>query len=255
MVLLNADKINKSYTEKPLLQDISLSVHEGEKIGLIGVNGTGKSTLLRIIAKAEDPDSGKIVYTNNIKIAYLPQHPAFDAGLSVGEQAEKYLSVIDPDTPDFTCRSMMTKLGIRDFDSKMEDLSGGQRKRVAMAAVLSAGADLLILDEPTNHMDNDIIAWLEDFLIKYKGAVFMITHDRYFLDRVTKKIFEIDNGSLYSYEGNYDYYLAAKAAREDMMMASEPMCIRDRLRAEKLLIQHLIKLRVNIRKKLSRIGI
>ena len=121
MVLVNADKINKSYTEKPLLQDISLSIHEGEKIGLIGVNGTGKSTLLRIIAKAEDPDSGKIVYTNNIKIAYLPQHPAFDAGLSVGEQAEKYLSVIDPDTPDFTCRSMMTKLGIRDFDSKMED--------------------------------------------------------------------------------------------------------------------------------------
>lgn len=221
MILVNADKINKSYTEKPLLQDISLSIHEGEKIGLIGVNGTGKSTLLRIIARAEEPDSGKVVYTNNIKTAYLPQHPAFDPELTVEEQAQKYLSVIDPDTPEFACRSMMTKLGIRDFDAKMEELSGGQRKRVAMAAVLSADADLLILDEPTNHMDNDIIAWMEDFLIRYKGSVFMITHDRYFLDRVTKKIFEIDGGSLYSYDGNYDYYLEAKAAREDMMMASE----------------------------------
>ena len=171
MILVNADKINKSYTEKPLLQDISLSIHEGEKIGLIGVNGTGKSTLLRIIARAEEPDSGKVVYTNNIKTAYLPQHPAFDPELTVEEQAQKYLSVIDPDTPEFACRSMMTKLGIRDFDAKMEELSGGQRKRVAMAAVLSADADLLILDEPTNHMDNDIIAWMEDFLIRYKGSL------------------------------------------------------------------------------------
>lgn len=116
---------------------------------------------------------------------------------------------------------MMTKLGIRDFNARMGDLSGGQRKRVAMAAVLSTGADLLILDEPTNHMDNDVITWLEDFLVKFRGAVFMITHDRYFLDRVTSKIFEIDNGSLYSYDGNYDYYLEAKAAREDMLLATE----------------------------------
>ncbi len=221
MILVNVDKINKSYTEKPLLQDISLSIHQGEKIGLIGVNGTGKSTLLRIVAREEDPDSGKVIYTNHVRAAYLPQHPPFDANLTVGKQAEKYLEHIDPDVPDFACRSMMTKLGVRDFDAEMAELSGGQRKRVAMAAVLSADADLLILDEPTNHMDNDIIAWLEDFLIKYRGAVFMITHDRYFLDRVTKKIFEIDNGSLHSYEGNYDYYLEAKAAREDMLLASE----------------------------------
>ena len=221
MVLVNADKINKSYTEKPLLKDISLSIHENEKIGLIGVNGTGKTTLLRIIAGVEEPDDGKVVYTNNIKIAYLPQHPEFDPELTVAEQAEIYLKQIDPSTEDFAFRSMMTKLGIKDFDLKMGNLSGGQRKRVAMAAVLSVGAELLILDEPTNHMDNDVIAWLEEFLIKYRGAVFMITHDRYFLDRVTKKIFEIDNGGLFAYEGNYDYYLEAKAAREEMMLASE----------------------------------
>lgn len=194
MILVNADKINKSYTETPLLQDISLSIHEGEKIGLIGVNGTGKSTLLKIVAGIEEPDSGRVVYTNDVKRAFLPQHPEYDGDLTVAEQAAEYMAEVDPKTPDFACRSMMTKLGVRDFDAKMKELSGGQRKRVAMAAVLSAGADFLILDEPTNHMDNDVIAYLEDFLVKYKGAVLMITHDRYFLDRVTKKIFEIDGG-------------------------------------------------------------
>lgn len=221
MVLVNADKISKSYTEKPLLKEISLSIHEGEKIGLIGVNGTGKSTLLRIVAGLEYPDSGRVTYTNNVRAAFLPQHPDYDPDLTVAEQAAAYLKLLKTDTPEFTCRSMMTKLGIRDFDAPMEGLSGGQRKRVAMAAVLSAGADLLILDEPTNHMDNDVINWLEDYLTKFRGAVFMITHDRYFLDRVTTKIFEIDNGSLFAYEGNYDYYLEAKAARMDMMLATE----------------------------------
>ncbi|MGN1350429.1 MAG: ABC-F family ATP-binding cassette domain-containing protein [Anaerovoracaceae bacterium] len=221
MVLVNADKISKSYTEKPLLKEISLSIHEGEKIGLIGVNGTGKSTLLRIVAGLEYPDSGRVTYTNNVRAAFLPQHPDYDPDLTVAEQAALYLKLLKTDTPEFTCRSMMTKLGIRDFDAPMEGLSGGQRKRVAMAAVLSAGADLLILDEPTNHMDNDVINWLEDYLTKFRGAVFMITHDRYFLDRVTAKIFEIDNGSLFAYEGNYDYYLEAKAARMDMMLATE----------------------------------
>lgn len=221
MVLVNADKISKSYTEKPLLKDISLSIHEGEKIGLIGVNGTGKSTLLRIVAGLEYPDSGRVTYTNNVRAAFLPQHPDYDPDLTVAEQAAAYLKLLKTDAPEFTCRSMMTKLGIRDFDAPMEGLSGGQRKRVAMAAVLSAGADLLILDEPTNHMDNDVINWLEDYLTKFRGAVFMITHDRYFLDRVTTKIFEIDNGSLFTYEGNYDYYLEAKAARMDMMLATE----------------------------------
>ena len=221
MILLNADNINKSYTEKPLLQNISLSIHEGEKIGLIGVNGTGKSTLLRILAGAEEPDSGRVTYTNGIRISYLPQNPPYDSSLTVEEQALKYLHEIDPAAEEFTCRSMMTRLGIRDFTAPMGELSGGQRKRVAMAAVLAVNADLIVLDEPTNHMDNDIIAWLEDYLADCRNALFMITHDRYFLDRVTRRILEIDRGSLYSYDGNYEYYLEAKAAREESLLASE----------------------------------
>ena len=221
MILINADNISKSYTEKPLLNGVSLSIHEGEKIGLIGVNGTGKSTLLRIIAGAEDPDSGDVTYTNGITKSYLPQNPDYDASLTVSEQAAKYLEMLGGNTPEYVCRSMMTKLGITDFDAVMGNLSGGQRKRVALAAVLCVEPDLIILDEPTNHMDNGIIDWLEDYLTQYKGAVFMITHDRYFLDRVTSRIVEIDRGSLYSYDGNYDYYLEAKSAREESALASE----------------------------------
>ncbi len=221
MILLNADSISKSYTEKPLIRNVSLSIHEGEKIGLIGVNGTGKSTLLRIIAGAEEADSGKITYTNGIRISYLPQNPDYDEDLTVAEQSVKYLHAIDSSVEEFECRAMLTKLGVKDFDAPMKELSGGQRKRVAMAAVLAVNADLIVLDEPTNHMDNDVTAWLEDYLTACRSAVFMITHDRYFLDRVTRRIMEIDKGSLYSYEGNYEYYLEAKAAREESLLASE----------------------------------
>ncbi|MBR2779196.1 MAG: ABC-F family ATP-binding cassette domain-containing protein [Firmicutes bacterium] len=221
MIILNADNISKSYTEKPLLRDVSLSIHDGEKIGLIGVNGTGKSTLLRILAGVEEADSGKVTYTNGIRISYLPQNPPFDGTLTVEEQAVRYLHEIDPAAEEFTCRSMLTRLGITDFSPKMNELSGGQRKRVAMAAVLAVNADLIVLDEPTNHMDNDVIAWLEDYLAACKNAVFMITHDRYFLDRVTRRIVEIDHGSLFSYDGNYEYYLEAKQARQESQLASE----------------------------------
>lgn len=221
MILLNADNISKSYTEKPLLRDISLSIHEGEKIGLIGVNGTGKSTLLRILAGVEEADSGKVTYTNGIRISYLPQNPPFENDLTVEEQAIRYLHAMDPSAEEFTCRSMLTKMGITDFTPKMGELSGGQRKRVAMAAVLAVNADLIVLDEPTNHMDNDVIAWLEDYLTACRSAVFMITHDRYFLDRVTRRIVEIDHGSLFSYDGNYEYYLEAKNARQESLLASE----------------------------------
>ena len=221
MVLVNAENISKSYTEKPLLKDISLSISEHEKTGLIGVNGTGKSTLLRILAGKESPDSGKITYTNGITIAWLPQNPEYDEALSVTEQAEWYLRQINESTPVYQCRSLMTKLGITDFDALMGELSGGQRKRVALAAVLCTEADLIILDEPTNHMDNSVIDWMETWLKSCKSAVFMITHDRYFLDSVTSRIIEIDNGSAYSYEGNYDYYLQTKAAREESVLASE----------------------------------
>lgn len=221
MVLVNAENISKSYTEKPLLQNISLSISEGEKIGLIGVNGTGKSTLLRILAGKEIPDSGKMIYTNGITTAYLPQNPDYNPDLTVGEQAEQYLRQINESTPEYQCRALMTKLGIPSFDALMGELSGGQRKRVALAAVLCTDADLLILDEPTNHMDNSVIDWMENYLKSSKSAIFMITHDRYFLDNVTGRIIEIDHGSVYSYEGNYDYYLEAKAAREESAQASE----------------------------------
>ena len=221
MVLLNAENISKSYTEKPLLKNISLSISENEKTGLIGVNGTGKSTLLRILAGAEEADSGKITRTRGITVSYLPQNPPYDPELSVDEQAERYLREINETTPEYQCRSMMTKLGITDFDARMGELSGGQRKRVALAAVLCTDADLIILDEPTNHMDNGVIDWLESFLKSSRSSIFMITHDRYFLDNVTDRIVEIDNGSIYSYEGNYDYYLQARAAREESLLASE----------------------------------
>ena len=221
MVLLNAENISKSYTEKPLLKNISLSISENEKIGLIGVNGTGKSTLLRILAGAEQPDSGTITRTNGITVSYLPQNPDYNPAMTVIEQAESYLRRINETTPTYQCRSLMTRLGITEFDARMDELSGGQRKRVALAAVLCTDADLVILDEPTNHMDNSVIDWMESFLKSYNGAIFMITHDRYFLDNVTDRIIEIDNGTAYSYDGNYDYYLEAKAAREESLLATE----------------------------------
>ncbi|MCR4600748.1 MAG: ABC-F family ATP-binding cassette domain-containing protein [Clostridia bacterium] len=221
MVLLNADNINKSYTVDPLIDNVTLSISEGEKIGLIGVNGTGKSTLLRILAGVEEPDSGTITRTRNTRIAYMPQNPDYDGNLTVAEQAAFYLRKVDPSADDFRCHSLLTKMRIRDLDALMGNLSGGQRKRVALAAVLAAEAELIILDEPTNHMDNDIIAWMEDFLVNTRSALIMITHDRYFLDRVTRRILEIDRGKIFSYDGNYDYYLETKAARIDSMKASE----------------------------------
>lgn len=221
MILLTAENIKKSYTEKPLLTSIDLTINDSDKIGLIGVNGSGKSTLLKIIAGAIEAEGGTITKGKELRRAYLPQNPDFDEDLSVMDQAVKYLEAISPHFEIYQCQAMLTKLGISDFDQKMGALSGGQRKRVAMAAVLTAESNLLILDEPTNHMDNDIINWLEDFLIQYRGAVFMITHDRYFLDRVTNRIAEIDGGRLHGYDGNYDYYLQTKGARKEMELASE----------------------------------
>ncbi|MDO4481350.1 MAG: ABC-F family ATP-binding cassette domain-containing protein [Bacillota bacterium] len=221
MVLLNAEKITKSYTEKPLLKDIDFSIHENEKVGLIGVNGTGKSTLLKILAGVEEADYGNITYARNLKMGYLPQSPDFDPEKTVLEQAAVYVSEAGGDAGEYEYKSMLTKLGIYNYDEKMGNLSGGQRKAVAMAALFARETNLLIMDEPTNHLDNSVIEWLEDYLAGYRGAVLMITHDRYFLCRVTGKIVEIDKGKLYSYEGNYDYFLETKAAREEMLLASE----------------------------------
>lgn len=221
MILLNAEKIKKSYTEKPLLVSIDLSIHDTDKIGLIGVNGSGKSTLLKIIAGAAEEEGGEIIRSRALRSAYLAQNPPYDEDAAVLEQAIAYIEEIGGHYELYQCQSMLTRLGIENFEQKMGELSGGQRKRVAMAAVLTADSNLLILDEPTNHMDSDVIIWLEEFLTSYKGAVFMITHDRYFLDRVTNRIVEIDGGRLYSYDGNYDYYLETKAARKEMELAGE----------------------------------
>lgn len=221
MILLSAENIKKSYTEKRLLEDINITINSGDKIGLIGVNGSGKSTLLKIIAGVVDEEGGTIITSNQLMKAYLPQNPPFDGKMSVMEQAMEYANMQNLPCEQYECQSMLTKLGIFDFDAPMETLSGGQRKKVAIAAVLACESNLLILDEPTNHMDSEIITFLEDYLKRYKGAIFMITHDRYFLDRICNVIVEIEKGILYSYAGNYDYYLETKASRKEMELASE----------------------------------
>lgn len=252
MNLLSIENISKSYSDKILFKDINLGISEGDKIGLIGVNGTGKSTLLKIIAGFETSDTGKIIKGNSIRIEYLPQNPNFEADASVLEQvfrgdspSMKLLgqyeeALTNPNTSserlmalshdmdslnlwdlESDAKSILTKLGISDFNAKIGTLSGGQKKRVALVSALINKSDLLILDEPTNHLDNESIDWLEQYLNKRKGALLMITHDRYFLDRVTNGILELDNGSLYSYTGNYSTFLEKKLEREELLKGSE----------------------------------
>lgn len=221
MILLNATDISKSYTVNPLLSNLSYAINEGDKIGLIGVNGTGKSTLLRITAGVEDADDGKLVLTRGVRIGFLPQAPDYDPDATVLQQAVSYLWPEIAAEGDFRCKSMLNQLGITDFDAKMGTLSGGERKRVAMAGILTNPSDILILDEPTNHIDSGTVEWLENFLSKFRGAIFMVTHDRYFLDRVTNVILELTDGQLYRHEGNYQVYLENKAAREEMALAAE----------------------------------
>lgn len=221
MILLNATDISKSYTASPLLSNLSYAINEGDKIGLIGVNGTGKSTLLRITAGIEDADSGKIILTGGVRIGYLPQAPAYDPEKTVLEQAVSYLTREIAAEGEYKCKSMLNQLGITDFEKKMNTLSGGERKRVAMAGIFTNECDILILDEPTNHIDSDTVEWLENYLKKFCGAIFMVTHDRYFLDRVTNVILELTGGRLYRHEGNYEVYLENRAAREEMALATE----------------------------------
>ncbi len=221
MILLSAENIKKSYTEKPLITDVTITIDSSDKIGLIGVNGTGKSTLLKILAGVVEAEGGTITKSRELRPAYLPQNPPYDPELTVAEQAAKYMEEAGSTAQQYQCNAMLTKLGVFNFDQKMGELSGGQRKRVAMAAVLASEHNLLILDEPTNHLDSDMINWLENYLINYKNAILMITHDRYFLDRVTNRIVEIEKGKLVSYDGNYDYYLTTKAARMEMELATE----------------------------------
>ncbi|MCG4902444.1 ABC-F family ATP-binding cassette domain-containing protein [Enterocloster bolteae] len=225
MNLVTIEHLTKSYTERLLFDDTSFSINEGEKIGLIGVNGTGKSTLLKIVAGLEDADSGSVVRGRSLYIRFLSQILEFAEGDTVLESVmrenagETHYS--SADEMQATAKSMLNKLGITEHDALTSTLSGGQRKRVALASVLMSTADLLILDEPTNHLDSGMADWLEEYLKAFRGALLMITHDRYFLDSVVGRIVELDKGKLYSYQANYEGFLALKAERMEMAEASE----------------------------------
>lgn len=221
MLLLTAERIRKSYTEKILLNDIALGINSGDKIGLIGINGAGKSTLLKIIAGLETPDAGTVTRSGGVRVGYLPQNPLFPDGITVLEQVMRGISEQQRESKEYECKAILTKLGIREFDAPLNRLSGGQKKRVSLASALVTPVEVLILDEPTNHLDNDMVDWLEKYLARSTGALLMVTHDRYFLDRVTNKIIELQNGNLYSYQANYTKYLELKAERESMTAASE----------------------------------
>lgn len=252
MNLLNVENVSKSYSEKKLFNDISVGINEGNKIGLIGINGTGKSTLLKIIIGEVPADSGRVIKGNDVRIEYLSQNPYFNSEVTILEQVFEGNSEImktirayneaieNPDTPnekiiklshemdiknawdlESEAKAILTKLDITDFKAKVGNLSGGQKKRIALASALIKPCDLLILDEPTNHLDNDSIDWLEGYLNNRKGSLLMITHDRYFLDRVVNKIIELDNQNIYEYKGNYNYFLEEKIEREELEASKE----------------------------------
>ncbi|MBD8068091.1 ABC-F family ATP-binding cassette domain-containing protein [Bacillus sp. PS06] len=258
MKLLNVENISKSYTDKKLFDQISFSITNNERIGIIGINGTGKSTLLKVIAGIEELDSGQITHSKGYTISYLPQQPEFIENNSVLEQVfhgdtplirilreyeemmlcleknpmnekiqhelyavQQRMDIQNAWEANSNAKAVLTKLGIHDFTARVGDLSGGQKKRIALAQSLIQTPDLLILDEPTNHLDYETINWLEEYLSKYNGALLLVTHDRYFLDRVTNRILEIDNGKIYSYQGNYGAFLEAKALRMEQELASE----------------------------------
>ncbi len=221
MNLLNMERISKSYTQRMLLDQADFSVNEGDKVGIIGVNGTGKSTLLKIAAGLEQPDEGMVTTANGLVIGYLPQNPVFLPGEKVLDSVLRDHGGEERWTLESEAKSILTRLGIYDFQEEVAHLSGGQRKRLALAAVTLKQAGLLILDEPTNHLDSEMAQWLEDYLNQYKGALIMVTHDRYFLDRVTNRIVEIDHGRIYNYDTNYLGFLELKAQREEMEEATE----------------------------------
>ena len=222
MNLFTMENITKSYTDRILLDDVGFSINENEKIGVIGVNGMGKSTLLKVVAGIEEADAGKISMGNQVKICYLPQTPVFTPGTTIlqaavgGNMEEWNRWTIEADA-----RSMLNQLGFADYEEKVEHMSGGQKKRVALVNALLTPADILILDEPTNHLDNAMSEWLENYLISFRGAVLMVTHDRYFLDRIATRIVEVDKGKLYSYPGNYAKFVELKEERQNMALATE----------------------------------
>ena len=221
MNILSLENITHSYTERKLFDEASFYLHEGEKVGIIGINGTGKSTLLKIMAGLEIPDEGQVIKAANMMIHYLPQNPIFNEEDTVLESVQNMIHHHANEDELVKAKAMMTRLGITDFEQKTSELSGGQRKRLALVSVLITPCDILILDEPTNHLDSEMAEWLENQLRGFRGALVMVTHDRYFLDRVTNRIIELDKGKIYSYNEKYSGFLERKAEREASAKASE----------------------------------
>ena len=222
MNLLTMEHITKSYTDRILLDDVGFSINENEKIGVIGINGMGKSTLLKVVAGIEECDSGNISMGNQVKICYLPQTPVFEEGTTVLKAAvEGNVDELNQWTIEADAKSMLNQLGFTDFNEKVEHMSGGQKKRIALVNALLTSADILVLDEPTNHLDNAMSEWLENYLIQFRGALLMVTHDRYFLDRVVNRIVEVDSGKLYNYPGNYSEFVRLKEERQNIALATE----------------------------------
>ena len=220
MNIINIEHISKIFGGKVIFDDVSCGISEGEKIGVIGINGTGKTTLLRVLAGLEQPDEGQVITQNGIRIAYLQQNPAFPEEKTVLSYVTDGMWDMDW-TLQSEAKSMLNQLGILDHEQLLAELSGGQRRKAALVRTLVQDFDVLLLDEPTNHLDNEMLTWLEDYLNRYKGTVIMVTHDRYFLDRVSNRILELDHGKIYSYEANYSKFLELKVQREEMALATE----------------------------------
>lgn len=221
MSVINVEHISKLYGDKMILEDLSCSVDEGDKIGIIGINGTGKSTLLRIIAGEEEADEGKIIFSNGMTIGWMGQNPEFDEESSILKYVCEGKKIEDDYGYESDAKAMLTVLELENFDEKIKNLSGGQKKRAALCKVLLQKPDILILDEPTNHLDNKMSDWLENYLKSFRGVLLMVTHDRYFLDKVTNHIWEVESGKVYYYDENYSGYLERKAEREERELASE----------------------------------
>lgn len=220
-MLITIEHCRKYHNEKCILQDASFSISEGDKVALIGINGMGKTTFLKMTAGIEPMDEGNIIKKYGLRMGYLPQNPRFDEDDTIYAHILKANQDAIHPVEEYECKAVLTQLGLNDFNQKISALSGGQKKRVALAQALLLPCDLLILDEPTNHLDNDMIAWLEKYLIKMKTALLMVTHDRYFLERITNRILEIDRGNLYAYEGNYTQFLELKQQREEIALAQD----------------------------------
>ena len=220
MNLISVENLSKAYGEKIIFDNLTFGIDDTDKIGVIGVNGTGKSTLLKIIAGEEEADSGNVITMNGLRVGYLPQSPVFKKGEVVMDYMIRICKITNADE-ESKAKTVLTKIGINDFYADVDTLSGGQKKRVAIGAAMISPVDLLILDEPTNHIDSETISWMENNLKSTTKALLMVTHDRYFLDRVVNKTFELDKGKIYVYQGNYGEFLEQKAQREELAQAGE----------------------------------